>query len=200
MQIFIQFSISQTKKSSSGSPDGTPNRPMNLFFHWSVFCAHLGMACVSVQRLVVNPHAFSHARLLHKKNYVLWGNRYDRTDNARKNCHRLSYRSSARGRNKTERMLVVPRNCFYLVTSQDVPHIVAPVCPKGAILLMPREMACAGMTAVVSDPNVIEEMNIWALCSELEFNSAFVAANRRIELELLKYELPSRHDACSSIV
>ena len=25
--------------------------------------------------------------------------------------------------NKTERMLVVPRNCFYLVTSQDVPHI-----------------------------------------------------------------------------
>ena len=91
-------------------------------------------------------------------------------------------------------MLVVPRNCFYLVTSQDVPHIVAPVCPKGAILLMPREMACAGMTAVVSDPNVIEEMNIWALCSELEFNSAFVAANRRTELELLKYELPLRHD------
>ena len=61
--------------------------------------------------------------------------------------------------------------------------MVAPVCPKGAILLMPREMACAGMTAVVSDPNVIEEMNIWALCSELEFNSAFVAANRRTELE-----------------
>ena len=30
------------------------------------------------------------ARLLHKKNYVLWGNRYDRTDNARKNCHRRS--------------------------------------------------------------------------------------------------------------
>ena len=102
--------------------------------------------------------------------------------------------------NKTERMLVVPRNCFYLVTSQDVPHIVAPVCPKGAILLMPREMACAGMTAVVSDPNVIEEMNIWALCSELEFNSAFVAANRRIELESLRHELTSRHDTCSSIV
>ena len=173
---------------------------MNLFFHWSVFCAHLGMACVSVQRLVVHPHAFSHARLLYKKNYVLWGNRYDRTDNARKNCHRLSYRSSARGRNKTERMLVVPRSCFYLVTSQDVPHIVAPVCPKGAILLMPREMACAGMTAVVSEPNVIEEMNIWALCSELEFNSAFVAANRRIELESLRHELTSRHDTCSSIV
>ena len=65
---------------------------------------------------------------------------------------------------------------------------------------MPREMACAGMTAVVSDPNVIEEMNIMALCSELEFNSAFVAANRRIELESLQYKLPSRHDTCSSIV
>ena len=102
--------------------------------------------------------------------------------------------------NKTERMLVVPRNCFYLVTLQGVSHMVAPVCPKGAILLMPREMACTGMTAVVSDPNVIEEMNIWALCSELEFNSAFVAANRRTELELLKYELPLRHDICSSIV
>lgn len=102
--------------------------------------------------------------------------------------------------NKTERMLVVPRNCFYLVTLQGASHMVAPVCPKGAILLMPREMACAGMTAVVSDPNVIEEMNIWALCSELEFNSAFVAANSRTELELLKYELPLRHDTCSSIV
>ncbi len=56
------------------------------------------------------------------------------------------------------------------------------------------------MTAVVSEPNVIEEMNIWALCSELEFNSAFVAANSRTELELLKYELPLRHDICSSIV
>ena len=140
------------------------------------------------------------ARLLHKKNYVLWGNRYDRTDNARKNCHRLSYRSSARGRNKTERMLVVPRSCFYLVTSQDVPHIVAPVWPKGAILLMPQKMGRAGMTAVVSEPNVIEEMNICALCSELEFNSAFVAANRRIELESLRHELTSRHDTCSSIV
>jgi len=102
--------------------------------------------------------------------------------------------------NKTERMLVVPRNCFYLVTLQGASHMVAPVCPKGAILLMPREMACAGMTAVVSDPNVIEEMNIWALCSELEFNSAFVAANRRIELESLRHELTSRHDTCSSIV
>ena len=102
--------------------------------------------------------------------------------------------------NKTERMLVVPRNCFYLVTLQGASHMVAPVCPKGAILLMPREMACAGMTVVVSDPNVIEEMNIWALCSELEFNSAFVAANSRTELELLKYELPLRHDTCSSIV
>ena len=44
---------------------------MNLFFHWSVFCAHLGVACVPVQRLVVQPHAFSHARLLHKKNNVV---------------------------------------------------------------------------------------------------------------------------------
>ena len=102
--------------------------------------------------------------------------------------------------NKTERMLVVPRNCFYLVTLQGASHMVAPVCPKGAILLMPQKMGRAGMTAVVSEPNVIEEMNIWALCSELEFNSAFVAANRRIELESLRHELTSRHDTCSSIV
>ena len=102
--------------------------------------------------------------------------------------------------NKTERMLVVLRNCFYLVTLQGASHMVAPVCPKGAILLMPQKMGRAGMTAVVSEPNVIEEMNIWALCSELEFNSAFVAANSRTELELLKYELPLRHDTCSSIV
>ena len=72
--------------------------------------------------------------------------------------------------------------------------MVAPVCPKGAILLMPQKMGCAGMTAVVSEPNVIEKMNTLALRSELEFNSAFVAANRRTELELLKYELPLRHD------
>ena len=78
--------------------------------------------------------------------------------------------------------------------------MVAPVCPKGAILLMPQKMGRVGMTAVVSDPNVIEKMNTLALRSELEFNSAFVAANRRIELELLKYELPLRHDTCSSIV
>ena len=65
---------------------------------------------------------------------------------------------------------------------------------------MPQKMGRAGMTAVVSEPNVIEEMNIWALCSELEFNSAFVAANSRTELELLKYELPLCHDICSSIV
>ena len=36
--------------------------------------------------------------------------------------------------NKTERMLVVPRNCFYLVTLQGASHMVAPVCPKGAYL------------------------------------------------------------------
>ena len=85
--------------SASDRVDSITSRPMNLFFFIGLFfCAHLGVACVPVQRLVVHPHAFSHARLLHKKNYVLWGNRYDRTDNARKNCHRLSYRSSARGR------------------------------------------------------------------------------------------------------
>ena len=50
---------------------------MNLFFHWSVFCAHLGVACVPVQRLGVQPHAFSHARLLHKKNYVVLGGQYE---------------------------------------------------------------------------------------------------------------------------
>ena len=65
---------------------------------------------------------------------------------------------------------------------------------------MPQKMGRAGMTAVVSELNVIEKMNTLALRSELEFNSAFVAANSRTELELLKYELPSRHDTCSSIV
>ena len=78
--------------------------------------------------------------------------------------------------------------------------MVAPVCPKGAILLMPQKMGRAGMTAVVSALNVIEKMNTLALRSELEFNSAFVAANRRIELESLRHELTSRHDTCSSIV
>ena len=102
--------------------------------------------------------------------------------------------------NKTERMLVVPRNCFYLVTLQGASHMVAPVCPKGAILLMPQKMGRAGMTAVVSEPNVIEKMNTLALRSELEFNSAFAAANRRIGLESLRHELTSRHDTCSSIV
>ena len=94
----------------------------------------------------------------------------------------------------------VCRNTFYLVTSQDVPHMVVPVCPKGAILLMPQKMGRTGMTAVVSDSNVIEKMNTLALRNELEFNSAFVAANSRTELELLQYELPLRHDTCSSIV
>ena len=49
----------------------------SAFFIGLFFCAHLGMACVPVQRLVVQPHAFSHARLLHKKNYVVLGGQYE---------------------------------------------------------------------------------------------------------------------------
>lgn len=90
--------------------------------------------------------------------------------------------------NKTNRYLVVPRNCYYCVPRNQMPNFVVPISPKGALLLLPIEEVQKndGGCAVIDDPMQIELLNVFALKYEYMFNADFVASNCRKELEILK--------------
>lgn len=90
--------------------------------------------------------------------------------------------------NRTQKNLVVPRNCFYTVPFNGAECIVAPISPICALLLLPENCA----TNFISDgmvyidiPHDIEVMNIRALSYEYVFNKGIVVSISKKELEEL---------------
>ena len=94
--------------------------------------------------------------------------------------------------NQTNRNLVVPRNCYYSVNASGSTDIVAPISPKGALLLFKAEKKPEWTDgfAVITGPDIVGIMDIYALQYEHMFSKAFVASNSRFELEY-ETETPS---------
>lgn len=90
--------------------------------------------------------------------------------------------------NRTDRQLVVPRNCYYCVTRLGVRNFVIPISPQSAFLLLPTEHLnqVDNGYGVIDDPTQVEVMNVLALKYEYMFNADFVASNCRAELEFLR--------------
>ncbi len=96
--------------------------------------------------------------------------------------------------NKTDRLFVVPRNCFYIVQSFGFNCITFPISPCCALQLVPPDFTACHIDGeevrygIYSNSEDILHMNIAALRYEYVFNKQFVAASRRSELdELLPY-------------
>lgn len=90
--------------------------------------------------------------------------------------------------NRTDRHLVVPRNCYYCVSHWNVRNYVAPISPWCAILLLPAKHLhiVNGGYVVIDDASQVDIMNVHALKYEYMFNADFVASACRTELEMLR--------------
>lgn len=97
--------------------------------------------------------------------------------------------------NRSNRHLVVPRNCFYLVSHEHNPVYIAPISPRAALLLFSPENSSLSRDsyAEVFDDKEIDWLNICALKNERIYNMDFVACDRRTELEFLQYILQESH-------
>ena len=93
--------------------------------------------------------------------------------------------------NKTEVNLVVPRNCFYVLSSRGYECIVAPISPQCALCLLPQEYAEQYSDVkeyrlfFVEKTEDISFMNCRALMYEYMYNKTFVASATRKELDEL---------------
>lgn len=98
--------------------------------------------------------------------------------------------------NRTDRDLVVPRNCYYCVPSLKKETLVAPISPRGALLFLPQDYLknSKGYYAVIENPEDVGRMNVLALKYEYMFNGAFIASNHCAELEILQ-EILNEHKA-----
>ena len=99
--------------------------------------------------------------------------------------------------NRTERHLVVPRNCYYCISGWNVLNYVVPISPRSAFLFFPKEhLNLLNLQdndyAVIDDTEQIEQMNVYALKYEYMFNAEFVASDCRLELERLQ-EFRNQH-------
>ena len=90
--------------------------------------------------------------------------------------------------NRTERLFVVPRNCFYIISSNSMPCIIAPTSPKCAFGIVPESFPVEDGFHLwfVDDPDDVWHMNKQALCMEFAFNHEFVVSTDKSELEQLK--------------
>lgn len=94
--------------------------------------------------------------------------------------------------NRTDVNWVVPRNCFYAVSSQELECVVAPISPKCALCLFPPKYVEENIDSfqyrlgVVNDPTFVATMNKRALLYEYLFNQTFVASATKNELEQLR--------------
>lgn len=92
--------------------------------------------------------------------------------------------------NRSSRHLVVPRNCFYWISSHKRLAIVIPISPQGALLLVPEDYPSEPEEyGILQKAEDVEWLNIAALRAEYHQNKAggsFVAADREEELLLLQ--------------
>ncbi|NLU24652.1 MAG: hypothetical protein GXW99_08100 [Clostridiales bacterium] len=86
--------------------------------------------------------------------------------------------------NRTPRFWVVPRNCYYSISSSGKETLVAPISPTCALLYLTENIQ--GYYAEVTNSVDIEIMNVAALKYEYMFNGAFVASNSQFELKALQ--------------
>lgn len=96
--------------------------------------------------------------------------------------------------NQTERNLVVPRNCYYAISSliQDsltLDTLVAPISPRCALLFISNNYpeSVENSVIIISNPVQIEKLNVLALKYEYIFNCEFVASSSLSELEYLQH-------------
>ena len=97
--------------------------------------------------------------------------------------------------NQTERQFVVPRNCFYLVSSNGMPCIIVPITPKHAFGLVPKGFSAEADANLwlIEDADYVWHMNKQALSMEYVFNHEFVAsASKRELMELNAYAKESK--------
>lgn len=90
--------------------------------------------------------------------------------------------------NKTPYNLVVPRNGWYALSFCRVEKIVAPISPRYAFLLYPKDYPGYKNTQfdVVDDARYILAMNTMALKHECVYNMTFIASKSRRELDELQ--------------
>ncbi len=90
--------------------------------------------------------------------------------------------------NKTSYNLVVPRNGWYVLSFCEVENVVAPISPKCAFLLYPKDYPKYSNTqfAAVDDAGYILAMNMMALKHECIYNMTFIASKSRKELDELQ--------------
>jgi len=94
--------------------------------------------------------------------------------------------------NKTDVNFVVPRNCYYLISSLGQELLVAPISPKCALCLCPNEYSDIVPESKINRLSYIDKtddilfMNTKALNHEYLFNNKFVASATKPELEILR--------------
>ena len=96
--------------------------------------------------------------------------------------------------NRTQVQFVVPRNCFFEVSSHSVKCLIAPISPDCALCLAPKEFRREIIEDAESRMGFLDNAeDVWvsnnhALQFEYVFNHGFVAAANKTELQnLLKY-------------
>ena len=93
--------------------------------------------------------------------------------------------------NRTKEQFVVPRNCFFEVSSNKIKCIVAPISPSCALCLAPKNYRrdivkdTESRIGIFDDSADICISNIHALQYEYVFNHSFVAAANKSELQKL---------------
>ena len=90
--------------------------------------------------------------------------------------------------NKTLYNLVVPRNGWYALSFCGSENIVAPISPRYAFLLYPKDYPGYNNTqfGAVDDAGYILAMNTMALKHECVYNMTFIASKSRRELDELQ--------------
>ncbi len=103
--------------------------------------------------------------------------------------------------NKTDKEFVVPQNCFYLISSNRFPCVIAPITPFCAVGLISKDYPLEKNVNLwlVSDTDDILHMNKQALCMEYVFNHEFVVARRKNELLELKSYLEENQTSLESL-
>ncbi|MCR5809009.1 MAG: DUF4238 domain-containing protein [Clostridiales bacterium] len=102
--------------------------------------------------------------------------------------------------NESGREFVVPRNCFYIVSSQGIQCIIMPVSPNCALELVPENYTdnihdgIEERVEYIDNPDDVLVMNNCALQFEYAFNHSFVASASREELSRLKEYCDANHE------
>lgn len=106
--------------------------------------------------------------------------------------------------NRSCREFVVPRNCWYIISSEGNHCIILPVSPNCALELAPKKSFCISNDGAedrlkyIDGPDDVAHMNTRALLFEYAFNHSFIASTSREELFRLKEYCDDNQDYLES--